>query len=141
MIEPPQPLKREAVAAERTVFRFARQASSDDQGFAESFASDREKDARPLRREKAYPELMDGMSVFGSLEAARARWESIREAAEKRGQEVRVGYFIAEVVLAPGEGFEIEDLGEPDEHLTVWGDATKLATAVRRIYSAESNLD
>jgi len=51
-----------------------------------------------------------------------------------------VGYFIAEVALVPDEGFEIEDLGEPDEHLTVWGDADKLAAAVRRIYPAESNL-
>lgn len=107
----------------------------------ESFRSDRAKDMRPLRREKVYPELMDGMSVFGSLEAARDRWETIRCAADKRGQEVRVGYFIAEVVLSAGEGFEIEDLSEPDEHLTIWGDAAKLAAAVCRVYPAESNLD
>jgi hypothetical protein len=94
---------------------------------------------RPFRREKAYPDLMDGMSVFGSHKAARERWETIRQAADQRGQEVRVGYFIAEVMLAPGQGFEIEDLGEPDEHLTVWGDAAKLTAAVRRIYPAESN--
>ena len=106
----------------------------------EDFRSDREKGSAPLRREKAYPELLEGMSVFGSHGAAQTRWETIRQAAERRGQQVRVGYFIAEVALVPDEGFEIEDLGEPDEHLTVWGDADKLAAAVRRIYPAESNL-
>lgn len=102
----------------------------------EDFRSDRESGKSPFRREKAFPELRDGMSAFKSEKAARAQWERIRSAAESRGQQVRAGNYIAEVFLEPGEGFDVEDLGEPDGHLTIWGDAAKLASAVRRIYVA-----
>jgi hypothetical protein len=87
-----------------------------------------------MRREKVYDELRDGMSMFGSLEAARERWATMHEIAESRGEGVRAGNYIAEVVLRPGLGFDIEDLGEEDEHLTIWGDPAQLQQAVRRIY-------
>lgn len=100
------------------------------------FASDRDSGKRPLRREKAFPELRDGMSVFGSLAAARTLWQMVYEAAAARGQEVRMGNYVAEVELIPDQGYLLEDLGEPDEHLTIWGDPARLAGAVGRIYPA-----
>jgi len=124
------------VAESRTVYRFVRVPSVDDEALADDFVSDRVTGKRPLRREKAYPELTDGMSVFGSLGAARAERERIRAAAEKRGQEVRIGAYVAEVELLPDHGCSLEDLGEPDEHLTIWGNPAQLAGAVRRIISA-----
>lgn len=56
--------------------------------------------------------------------------------ASSRGEAVRAGYYIAEVLLRPGHGFEVEDLGEEDEHLTIWGDPDALASAVIEIYPA-----
>jgi hypothetical protein len=76
------------------------------------------------------------MSTFGSLAAARAVWLRISEAARERGQPVMLGDYIAEVDLRPSCGFSLEDLGEPDEHLTVWGEPEQLVASVRRIYSA-----
>lgn len=81
------------------------------------------------------------MSTFGSLGAAREQWRTVYEAATERGQEVRMGNYVAEVELTVDQGYSLEDLGEPDEHLTIWGDATQLAGAVRRIYPAANDLD
>lgn len=119
------------------MFRFVHVSSRDDDiALVEDFRSDREVGKPPWRREKVYPELRDGMSVFGSLQAARDQWQTIRASAEKRGQEIKAGHFIAEVLLEPENGFDIEDLGEPDEHLTIWGAPQPLAQAVQAIYPA-----
>jgi hypothetical protein len=118
------------------VYRFAKVEALDDPALRDDFLSDRESGKRPLRREKAYPELRDGMSTFGSLEAARVVWRDIHGAATRRGQAVELGEYIAEVSLEPDCGFDIEDLHEPDEHLTIWGEPDRLVEAVRRIYPA-----
>lgn len=120
------------------MYRFVHADSLQDPYLPMDFVSDLEAGKSPFRREKAYPELREGLSMFGSATAARAQWEAIRAAAEKRGQEIRAGHYIAEVVLEPGLGFEIEDLREPDEHLTIWGDCVQLAMSVRRIDPAWS---
>lgn len=109
--------------------------SIDDPALVTDFRSDRDSGKSPFRREKAYPELRDGMSVFGSLEAARAQWQTVYDAATARGQEVRMGNYVAEVELR-ADGYSLEDLGEPDEHLTIWGEPSRLAGAVCRIYPA-----
>jgi hypothetical protein len=88
-----------------------------------------------FRREKLYPELLDGMSVYGSEEAAYRRWSRCREIAEQKKEPIRVGEYIAEVELRPGMGFDIEDLRDPDEHLTIWGEPDQLAACTRRIYA------
>ena len=49
-----------------------------------------------------------------------------------------VGNYIAEVELVQGEGFEVVDLAEPDGHLTIRGDKSRLAARVIRVYPAES---
>lgn len=105
------------------------------------FLSDRETGKRPFRREKLYPELRDGMSAFGSLDAAREIWATMHEAASSRNQEVRAGSYVAEVGLTPNADFQIEDLGEPDQHVTIWGDPDQLAGAVSRIYPASTEND
>ena len=76
------------------------------------------------------------MSTFASLDAARERWQEMYEIASERGQEVRAGNFIAAVELTPECGFSLEDLNEPDQHLTMWGDKDRLAGVVGRIYPA-----
>ncbi|MHB8660218.1 MAG: hypothetical protein ACYC91_20225 [Solirubrobacteraceae bacterium] len=111
-------------------------AGLDDPALRADFLPDRDSGKRPLRRDKAYPELRDGMSTFGSLEAARTVWRDIHTAARRRGQEVELGEYIAEVDLEPGGEFDIEDLQEPDEHLTIWGDPDRLVAAVRQTYPA-----
>lgn len=78
------------------------------------------------------------MSAYGSLAAAREVWDSLRRLADQRGEPIRVGYYIAQVELVEDRGFSLEDLGEPDQHLTIWGDRNHLAEIVSRIYSAET---
>ena len=120
------------------MYRFVSSESREIEVLTHDFLCDRITGKRPWRREKIYPELQDGMSAFGSLDAARAQWELIRQGADKRGQEVMIGHFVAEVALVSDADFEIEDLGEPDEHLTIWGDPARLATAVEHIYPAST---
>jgi hypothetical protein len=79
------------------------------------------------------------MSMFASLDATRERWRDMEQIALAREQPVRAGYFIAELLLRPGSEFELEDLGEVDEHLTVWGDPDALVAAVTAIYPARSS--
>lgn len=74
--------------------------------------------------------------MFTTLGAARQAWELPRKIAEERRQFVSVGYYIAEVNLMPNAGFLIEDLDEPDGHLTVWGEPSALAVSVAEIYAA-----
>lgn len=130
------PLDRRPVEEPRTVYRFVHVDDVDDPKLVEDFRSDRESGKRPVPREKAIPELQDGMSTFGSLSGARDQWQTISEAAAKRDQAVRVGYYIAEVELVPDRGYSVEDLDEPNEPLTTWGEANRLAEDVRRIYPA-----
>jgi hypothetical protein len=113
-------------------------ARRDDPALAEDFKSDEEVGLRPTAREKCIPELCQGRSMYGSLDAARQVWDGLHKLADQRSQVVRVGYYIAEVVLPPDAAIEIEDLGEEDEHLTVWGDAAELAALVTDIYPAET---
>lgn len=91
-----------------------------------------------FRREKRYPELLDGMSAYDSLESATARWDQCRSIAIQRDEPIQVGEYIAEVELTPGDEFWIEDLHEIDGHLTIWGEASRLAAATRRIYVPEA---
>jgi hypothetical protein len=113
-------------------------ASISDDALADDFKSDEEAELRPTAREKRVRELCKGMSAYGSLTAARLVWDSIRQRADELNQPVKVGYYIAKVELEPESGFLLEDLNEPDEHLTIWGDRHRLAGAVSRIYAAQT---
>jgi hypothetical protein len=120
------------------VYRFVHAAELDDPALRNDFLSDRESGKRPFAREKAIPELQEGMSMFGSLDAARERWRDMAEIALSRDQPVRAGYFIAELLLRPRSEIDLEDLGEVDEHLTIWGDPDTLVAAISAIYPAKS---
>jgi hypothetical protein len=118
------------------VFRFVHVADRDDPALRDQFLSDRENGLTPFfRRERRYPELLDGMSAYESEQAAYLRWARCRDIAAARNEPMQVGEYIAEVELEPGMGFDIEDLREPDGHLTIWGDPDRLAQATCRIYT------
>ena len=102
------------------------------------FISDREDGRKePDDRERLYPELQDGRSMFASEKQARIRWAGMRKNATYHGEaDVQQGNYIAEVMLTPGQEFDIEDRGKRDGHLTVWGDSATFASAVCRIFVA-----
>jgi hypothetical protein len=101
---------------------------------AEEFISDREAGCSPNGRERKHEILQDGMSAFRTAELARRRYRAMRKFATHHGEaEVKKGDFIAKLEFKAGDEFFIEDLGASDGHLTIWGDATKLAEAVCRI--------
>lgn len=118
------------------VFRFVHHEDLDPLVLEDDFLSDAAKGKTPRGRSVKFPELMQGMSAFRSLDLARERWADLALLAQRRGEEPRVGSFVAKVVLAPGEGFDYDDLGRPDGHLTIRGDAVKLAGAVVEIVPA-----
>ncbi len=139
----PEPPNWEPVVGPRIVFRFLKQPepSPDD------FMSDGERGKQLVPGE--HPDILTGVSAFASEAKARQRWVEIREGALKKRSErnkrrqrplrLSVGDYIAEVLLAPSEGFEIVDLGASDGHLTIRGDKTRLAARVARVYAADSN--
>jgi hypothetical protein len=79
------------------------------------------------------------MSVFRSLDLARARWRTIAQRARNSdpNAEIRIGSSIAKVDLQPNLGIMYEDLGDPDGHMTLWGSVDVLVAAVAEIVPAE----
>jgi hypothetical protein len=148
--ELPELPRWERVIEPRIVFRFLKQPDPAAADFADNFMSDEDRGKRPSEGE--HPELLTGMSAFASEAAARKRWAEIKAGALKKRSEksqrrqrgrprpfrMTIGDYIGEVVLGPGEGFEVVDLGEIDEHLTIRGNKDQLALRVARVYSAES---
>jgi hypothetical protein len=115
-------------------------AELNDPALAAEFRSDAENGMTPFfRRERRHPELLDGMSAYGSRESALRRWTKCRQIATERNEPVQIGNYIAEVELVPGRGFFIEDLDEDDEHLTIWGNPDLLAAGTRRIYMPDTD--
>lgn len=143
---PPQPPKWEPVVEPRLVFRLLRQPDRTADDFADNFMSDGER-GKALHDDE-HPDLQTGMSVFASEAAARARYTAVRNEALKnrsdrnrrrnRPIKMRIGEHIGEVLLAPREGFEIVDDGDPEGHLTLRGDKDRLAARVAQIYPAGS---
>jgi hypothetical protein len=106
----------------------------------EDFLPDAAKEeSRPDKREQEFPELLTGISTWRSEKAALEIWQGIRRSADKKGEHVRAGYFVAAVELSPGNCLEIEDLGEHEDHLYFWGAPNALASAVRRLFAAEES--
>jgi hypothetical protein len=118
------------VAEEETVdaHRFVHPADPADERLADDFRSDREMGKRPSEREKRIPELLDGMSAFKTLEQARTERKLI---VDRVGEDkVRIPPNVARVRLVHGRGFSYEDLCDPTGHITIWGEAGRLAAAV-----------
>jgi hypothetical protein len=82
-------LDRRAVQEPRLVYRFVHVQSVDDPMLRDQFLSDRENGMIPFfRREKRYPELLDGMSAYGSPAAALRRWTQCRDIAQARNEPI-----------------------------------------------------
>lgn len=74
------------------MYRFVHVAQTDDPALTGEFRSDRENGMTPFfRREKRYPELLDGMSAYGSTEAALRRWTTCRRIADERNEPIQIG--------------------------------------------------
>lgn len=125
------PLQRRDIGPgeEFDVFRFVHTTDPQGQGFLDQFRSDAARGRPPLgRREEQIPALRDGLSVFRTADHARGVFRSI--AAKVGAGNVRMGRFLARVRLVGGRGVSVEDLGEVDGHMTVWGDPAVLASMV-----------
>lgn len=130
----------------RLVFRFLRQPDRAAADFVENFASDADRGKQATHDE--HPEWLTGMSAFVSEHKARARWAELKASALKKRSErnarrqrpfrMSIGDYIAEVLLGPGEGFEIVDDDDPQGHLTIRGDKHQLAARVADIYPADT---
>jgi hypothetical protein len=136
MAEPPP--QWEPVVEPRVVYRYVA-AVEDPTHRREWFLTDREARIRPWPREKEWDELRDARSFFGSDEAARAEWMTVYERTRERGQEMVLPESIAKVRLEPGHGFEVDDLGEPDEHLLIKGTADDFVPLVLSVYPAKAD--
>lgn len=120
----------------RLVYRFV-DASEDPAPRREWFLSDREAKLRPWSREKEWPELRGARSFFASDVAAKLEWQTVYDRAQEKGQPMQLPESIAEVRLEPDQGFEIDDLHEPDEHLLIRADAATFVPGVLRVYPAK----
>lgn len=144
--ELPVPPHWRAVTEPQIVFRFLKEANRDVAAFVENFASDAERGKTLALGE--HPELLTGMSVFVSEATARKRWAELKgEALKKRSERnkrrqrrlrMSVGEHIGEVLLGPGQGFEIAGEADAEGHLTIRGDKTLLAARVTDVYPAQT---
>ncbi len=130
------PLDRRPILEPTSVYRFVHVERPDDPELVPDFRSDQEAGKRARERQAAIPELHRGQSMYNSLVSAREAWNGLHRAAERKGQRLRIGDYIAEVELLPGRGFAIEDPGHASGHVTVWGDKERLAASVRQILIA-----
>jgi hypothetical protein len=140
------------VSEPRLVYRFLKKPDKDASDFADNFMSDGERANGKPTLPGEHPEFRTGMSAFVSEAAARKRWVEIKAASLKKRSEksarrqkgrprtfkMSIGDHIGEVLLGPGEGFEIVDMNETDGHLTIRGDKDRLAARVADIYPAET---
>ena len=107
---------------ELTVFRIVRAADPEAPEFVDSFRSHAELGLPPRRRSPAeeYPLIHEGISVFESREAA----------IETARRFSRIGSYVAELRVTRQSGVRYLRWGARG-HLTLWGEALKLAeTAV-----------
>jgi hypothetical protein len=101
----------------RSVFRIVR--SDTYSSVRDSMRSNYELGRVPRGVEVSWPVVQMGISVFLTSTAA-------REVARKFP---KLGTYIAELALAPGQGFNVAETGQP-LHLTTWADPVKLRDAV-----------
>jgi hypothetical protein len=131
---PAEPPDFRPLTSERTMYRFVHVADREDPAIRIDFLGDRDSYAargaeyRPLPREIEFPELQDTVSFHESAAFMRARYAEIRERVAPRP--VKLGDFLAEVTLRPGQGFEVEDLGEEGGHILLRGDPDRLVAAI-----------
>ena len=115
------------------VYRFMRRPSMDPAVLAEELESEEEADTSWDGRERLYPVLRKARSVYEPEGAALRRWRTMRRGAEQRGEELE-HKFIAQLRIGPDEGLCVERRGQKG-HVLLWGDKTKLAAAVIRVFA------
>lgn len=92
-----------------------------------SLRSHYERDLPPRGYERRLAVIHMGLSVFSSQDAARAmalQWP-------------KIGRFLAEMRLAPGNGFCLADTGRPG-HSTLWGRPLQLCDSIVDIVHVEA---
>ena len=111
-------LKRMPVEWEIVVYRIVGTDALNVETLAPWFIPDRADNSKePDSRERQYPELQDGRSMFATEEQARIRWAGMRKNATQHAEAVvRQGDFIAEVVLQPGQRLSCQE-GAPGSSL------------------------
>jgi hypothetical protein len=139
-----KPRKYKAVARvpiteETTMYRFMRRCSMDRAILEEELRTEEEANAGPDSRERKYPLLRQARSMFAPVRLALARWRKMRDGAESRNEELGLQY-IAELRIGPNEGFYYEKVGSGG-HVSVWGEAPKLAAAVVRVVPGETMIE
>ncbi len=139
---PRPPVWKEPPPEGISVYRFVEVEDRNPDRLVAHFKSDAEEEKEPFDpREKAYPELLDGMSTFKTLEHARREFERIHR---NYGEETTMPRYVAEVRITPGKGFMYEDLGSrarPKGHQTLKGSPRRLAEAVVKVYPVQRNAD
>jgi len=109
-----------------------------DPGLIESFKSNAELGKPPRGREEREPEVHRGVSMFKAHAQAVERRQRIlnRLIREGRADQLGIGDYVAMLRLV-GPDFCFEDRGgTPDGHMTIWGSASSLVTAVVEITQA-----
>lgn len=135
-------LKREPVTGDaRTVYRVVGTAELDHALLEPYFRPDAHPQGVTLREEK-YPELLEGICADSTVEQARMTLSNMRKAASRDGESEkwRNGR-IAKVVLPPDQGIDYEARSKSHGKQTIWGDSTKLAESVCRLYEADDEID
>ena len=120
--EPAVTIRQLSPRTRLTVYRIVGSDSPDDPVFVRAFRSHYELSEEPRRVERQSAVIHMGISTYiderSAVETAR-RWP-------------KLGDYIARVDLEPGHGFNFALTGHP-RHLTIWGDAIKLAEATSDI--------
>jgi hypothetical protein len=148
---PPQPLdppppKWEPVRSRTVVFRYVQHDHRNHPEFAMNFLADRDNPDKKRVDPLEHPDFRLGMSVFATEDQARENWAEVfkklsasgsdRNKRRKREPRLKMGHFIAEVELVPGQGFELAGPADKRGHLTLKGDPEHLAGATKCVYPA-----
>ena len=135
MGRPPYPdeLRLRRLDHELEVFRLTVTDDREDPAFQDSFRSRYDLDLPPRRStpEEEHAALLMGISVFRRQEQAMKTARKVRIARRD------IGGYVARLLLVPEIGLNIADTGSRG-HLTIWGDAVKLAASVVDIVPIET---
>jgi hypothetical protein len=104
------------------VFRIVRSDNVEDPVLLNSLRSNYELGEEPRKVERSSTVIHMGLSAYldeGVAHGTAQRWE-------------KLGRYVAELRLRPGQGFNFAHTGHP-LHLTLWGDPVKLQAAVADI--------
>jgi hypothetical protein len=116
------------------VYRLVQGDDPNDPSFREALLSNLARKRPPKGREKRVPEIHEGLSVYKTVQQAQEQRQRIGAYVDSKGLgPVRIGDFAAEIRLEGGAGFQIEDRGEVDGHMTIWGDPDSLLARVADI--------